>query len=136
MTTTSISTKPSISAIWRNGLLATGITAVVNAILYLVGSALGNMPPLITPMGTPLTLAPVLLMSIVPLLLATLVYTVLTRLTPRRANLIFIIIAVLVFIGFLFGPLQLAGAPMGMILLLEIMHVVATGSIVYSLTRL
>ncbi len=127
--------KPSISNIWRNGLIAAVVAAVGNAILYLIGSATGNMPAIMTPMGQPLTLQPVLLMSIVPLLLATLAYTVLTRIIPARANLILIIAAVLVFIGFLFGPLQLPGAPTGMIILLELMHVVATGSILYFLIR-
>ncbi|MCX6046601.1 MAG: DUF6069 family protein [Chloroflexi bacterium] len=135
MTTIIQSTKPAMGAIWRNGLLAAGVAAVGNTILYVIGSATGNMPAIMTPMGQPLTLFPVLLMSIVPLLLATLAYAILTRLTATRANLIFRLVAALVFIGFLFGPVQLPGAPLGMIILLECMHVVAAGSILYFLTR-
>ncbi len=80
-------TKPGLGVIWRNGLIAVVIAAIVNAILFFIGSALGAFPSsVITPMGTPLTLGPVVLMSAVGILVGTLGYTILSRLTaaPNR----------------------------------------------------
>ncbi|HMN30180.1 MAG TPA: DUF6069 family protein [Caldilineaceae bacterium] len=137
MTTVATSTRPTTSAIWRNGLLATAVSAVVNAVLYLVGSALGGFPSdVITPLGYPVTLVPVLVMSIVPVLLGTLAYWLLTRFTDR-ANRWFIILVAVVFVAMFFGPpdLRSAGAPMLMVVLLEVMHVVTAGAAIYFLTR-
>jgi hypothetical protein len=108
---------------------------VVNAILYLVGAALGGFPStVLTPLGAPITLAPVLIMSIVPVLLGTLAYQILTRL-PVKANLWFVVITAVVFIVMFPGPLGIPGAPTLMIVLLEVMHVVTAGAAVYFLTR-
>jgi hypothetical protein len=135
MTIAASPVKSSVGAIWRNGLIAAVVSAVVNAVLYFVGGALGGFPAdVITPMGQPITIVAVLLMSIVPVLLGTLGYTILTRL-PINANLWFTIIVAVVFLAMFMGPLQLPGAPVLMKLLLEVMHVVTAGATVYFLTR-
>ena len=130
-------TKPAIGAIWRNGVIAAVIAAVLNAILYLVGAATGNMPQtVLTPMGQPITIAPMIIMSILPLLIGTLAYTILTRFVNNPlANRIFVIVSILLLIGMAFSPLQLPGAPLGMIVILEVAHLVAGGALIYGLTR-
>jgi hypothetical protein len=135
MTIAAPTTKPSTATIWRNGLTAAAVSAVVNAIIYLVGAALGGFPStVLTPMGAPITLAPVLVMSIVPVLLGTLAYQTLTWLNVN-ANLWFVVITAVVFIVMFAGPLGIPGAPTLMIVLLEVMHVVTAGAAVYFLTR-
>ena len=130
-------TKPAIGAIWRNGVIAAVIAAVLNAILYLVGAATGNMPQtVLTPMGQPITIAPMIIMSILPLLIGALAYTILTRFVNNPlANRIFVIVSILLLIGMAFSPLQLPTAPLGMIVILEVAHLVAGGALIYSLTR-
>lgn len=129
--------KPAISTIWRNGIIAAVVAAVLNAILYQVGVATGNMPTdFITPVGYPLTIAPMVIMSIVPLLVGTLAYTILTRFVKNPlANRIFVGVAILLLILFAFSPLQLVNPPLSMVIILEIAHVIAGGALIYALTR-
>lgn len=135
MTIAAPAAKPSAATIWRNGVIAAAVSAVVNAIFYLVGAALGGFPSIVlTPMGTSITLVPVLIMSIVPVLLGTLAYQILTRLNVN-ANLWFVVITAAVFIAMFPGPLGISGAPTLMVVLLEVMHVVTAGAAVYFLTR-
>lgn len=136
-TTMTATSKPTIGAIWRNGLIAAVVAAVINGILYAVGAATGNMPQsIISPAGYPITLAPMLIMSIVPLLIGTLAYTILTRFVANPlANRIFVIVSILLLIAMAITPLQLPGAPLGMIIILEVAHLVAGGALIYGLTR-
>ncbi len=85
-------------------------------------------------MGVPITLTAVLLMSIVPILIGALGYTILSHITtnPRRW---FTILTVIILIGMFVTPLQLAAAPTLMVVLLEIMHLVVGGTAIYFLTR-
>ena len=134
-TTTIARPKLSMATTWRLGLTAAGIAAVINTILYVTGSVLGGFPAdVITPMGTPITLAAVILASTAPLLVGTLVYTLLNRWTTNP-NRWFTILAFLVLLAFVPGPLTLPNAPMLMIVLLEVMHLVAGGGLLYLLTR-
>jgi MFS-type transporter involved in bile tolerance (Atg22 family) len=135
MSTLATTSKSSTGAIWRGGLIAAVVSAVVNAILFLIGAALGGFPEsVISPLGYPITIGVVVIMSIIPVLLGTVAYWLLRRYT-NRANLWFGLIVAVVFIGMFSGPLQLPGAPLLMIVLLEIMHVVTAGAAVYFLTR-
>lgn len=134
-TTTVARPKLSMNTTWRKGLTAATFAAVINTVLYVAGSALGGFPAeVITPMGTPITLVAVILASIAPLLVGTLVYTLLNRWTTNP-NRWFTIIAILVLLAFVPGPLTLPNAPMLMIVLLEVMHLVAGGALLYFLTR-
>lgn len=135
MTTQTVQTKPTLGAIWRNGLTAAVVAAVVNAVLFFVGAAMGAFPDtVLTPMGTPITIVPVVLMSVLSILAGTLVYTILNRFTSNP-NRWFIILAVIVLVLMTPGPFALPGAPPLMIVFLEIMHLVAAGSAIYFLTR-
>jgi len=128
---------PAISTIWRNGIIAAVVAAALNAILYQVGAATGNMPAdFITPLGYPITLAPMVIMSIVPLLLGTLAYTILTRFVKNPlANRIFVGVSIVLLILFAFSPLQLVNPPSGMVIILEVAHLIAGGALIYALTR-
>ncbi len=132
-------TKPPIARIWFSGILAALVSAVVNVILFFVGSAVGAFPSdvLIPGMGgtaAPMTVMPVAIMSVLPILVATLVYTVLSRFADSP-NRWFNILAAVVFVVMLATPFTIPGAPMLMIIFLEVMHAVAAIAAVYFLNR-
>jgi hypothetical protein len=127
--------KPALAAIWRKGITAAIVAAVVNMVLYFIGSALGAFPSdVITPIGEPITVASVAMMSVLPLLIGTLGYTILNWLTTNP-NRWFTIVAIIVLIVMAYSPFTLPGAPMIMNLFLQVMHLVAGGSLIYFLTR-
>ena len=129
--------KPAIGLIWRNGIIAAIAVAVINALIYLLGAATGNMPQdVLTPLGMPITLTTMIVASIVPLLLGTFAYMILTRFTAKSlANRIFVMVSILLLIFMAISPLQLAGAPIGMVVILEVVHLIAGGALIYALTR-
>jgi hypothetical protein len=118
------------------GLMAGVIAAVINAVLFLVASAMGFFPSsVLTPLGQPFSLVPFVVMSLLPSLVASLIYTLITRFA-RNPNQIFLWVAAAVFVFMFFNPFMLKGAPAGMLVTLEIMHVVVAGLCIYFLTRL
>lgn len=129
--------KPTLGSIWRNGLIAAVVSALLNALLYFVGAAVGAFPAdVITPAGQPITVVPVILISVIAAIAGTVGYTVLSRLVANP-NRWFTIITIVIFILMFFPPIQLqsAGAPLLMIVLLEVMHVVSAGAAIYFLIR-
>ena len=128
-------TKPSIGGIIKNGAIAGGIAVVVNAILYLRASALGWFPDtVITPSGAPITLAPVLMITLGGAIVGTIGYLILSRfLNRQKADLWFTILAVIVLVVMAINPPQLPGVSMGQIVAMEIMHLVAGLPLIYYL---
>lgn len=117
------------------GVIAAVGAAVANAIIYLIGAALGQMPAdyLVPGSGMPITVAQPIVASVTGAIGGTIVFALLARFTSRPIT-IFRIVAFIAFIlsfGTLFG---LAGAPVGMVITLGLMHVVAAAIIVSVLT--
>lgn len=129
--------KPSIGGIFKNGAIAAGIAAVVNVVLYWIGGALNAWPPeALTGMGVPVALPAVIGMTVIASITATIVYLVMSRILSReRANRWFIILAVLVLVMMFFTPFTITNVPTVQIVLLEIMHVVLGGALIYFLPR-
>lgn len=135
--TTAVSqvSKPTLGTIWRNGLIAIVVAAVVNAVLYFVGAALGWFPDtVLSPAGMPITVVPVVVSTVLALIVATIVYSILNRFTGNP-NRWFTIIAIVVLVLSAASPLTLAGAPTMMIVLLEAMHLVAGIAAIYFLRQ-
>lgn len=127
--------KPTLGTIWRNGLMAIVVAAVVNALLYFIGAALGWIPDtVLTPMGQPVTIVPVVASTVFTLVVATIVYSILNRFTSNP-NRWFTIIAVIVLLLSAVSPLSLPGAPVMMIVVLEVMHLVAGLAAIYFLRQ-
>lgn len=127
--------RPSPGQILRRGGLATLLAAVVNLALYALGASLGAFPPTaLTPVGEPLSWQAVLAMSVLGGVVGTLGYLVFTRFLARpQANRWFIGLSILVLLGMFFAPFQIENAPTLEIVLLEIMHLVSGGSLIYFL---
>lgn len=129
-------TKPAITTILRTGAIGIVIATLINAVLYLIGSTFTFPPDAITPVGEPVTIVPVAMITAVAGAVATVGYLVLTRfLSPRWTNLVMWLTAAAVLIGMFFSPFSIENAPVAEIVILEIMHVVTIVP-VYLLTRL
>jgi hypothetical protein len=103
-----------------------------------VGAALGWMPEtVLSPAGLPITIVPVVASTVIALVVATIVYSILNRFTGNP-NRWFTIIAVVLLVLSFASPLALLtqpGVPTMMIVLLELMHVVAAAAAVYFLRQ-
>ncbi|MEM8546322.1 MAG: DUF6069 family protein [Cyanobacteria bacterium P01_H01_bin.119] len=118
--------KPEISTIFRKGCIATVAAVVINAALYLMGSTFTFPADAITPTGDPVTVAPVILASILGGLVATISYFLLTRFLARvTANRVMWVLTGVVLIGMFFTPFGIENVPIAQIVILEIMHFVA-----------
>jgi hypothetical protein len=127
----------SLGDIWKAGIVAAVVAAVVNVGLYLIGRAVGSFPDTaLTPMGRPVDAFGAAFVSILGVLAGTAVYTVLARLldTPR-ANRWFVILAVVVLVLMAATPLGVSNAPVSQIVIMELMHLVAGSAAIYFLTR-
>jgi hypothetical protein len=121
--------------LWWASLLA-GLGAVVaNVLVFFIVSAAGAIPDtvLIPGMNQPITVMPVILNSFVPTILAAVLLALLNRFTRRPVRSFRIIAAVLLLLSFA-NPFTLPGAPLSMILALDLMHIVAAAIIVGVLT--
>ena len=135
--TTTASPQPTVT--FRGALIA-GLTggltaALLNAIIFFVAQSLNGGPLIVAAGGPPqpLSLVAVLLFSVLPGLVAGLIYWALARFTRRPARW-FLILSALVLVGFFFGPL---GAASGVVVVwaLELMHFGTAVPVVWALLR-
>ncbi|MCS7257490.1 MAG: DUF6069 family protein [Thermomicrobium sp.] len=121
--------------VWRYGVLAAVIAAVINAIIWLIARALGVSFRVQPPGQTESTvnLLAVILITIVPILLGVGVYVLLHRVT-RRPFLVFLIIALVVFVLSLLLPLSAADET-GTQVTRILMHIVATLAVLAGVYR-
>lgn len=134
MTTATTNPRPDFATVVRAGAIALAIATVVNTLLFLIANAAGAIDAtVIAPTGGPIGLSNVLILSVAPPIVATLLFALLARFTPRPGA-IFVAIAALVFVGFLFGPFSLGG-PVAMVVVLQLMHVVVAVPVVVLLLR-
>ena len=120
----------------RLGFLAGLVAAVINAVLFFIGSSMGAFPPtvIIPNSGQPLTLVPVLVSSILPAILAGLLLALLNRFTKQPLRIVNIIAVVFLMLSFA-GPFSIPGAPISMIVFLNLMHVVVVGAVLTAFNR-
>ena len=118
--------KLDIGTIVRKGSIATAIATVMNAGLYLIGTTFTFPADAITPMGVPITIVPVISVSVIAGVTATVGYFVLTVfLAKETANRVMLVLSAIVLIGMFFSPFGIENAPFAQIAILEIMHFVA-----------
>jgi hypothetical protein len=136
MTASTRSVSRPVGDIVKAGLIAAVSAAVVNALVFLLGRALGSFPDTaLTPAGRPIDAPGAALLSVVGVIAGSVLYTVLTRrFETDKANRWFRIIAVIVLVAMIPTPLGIAGAPVSQIVLLEVMHLVAGLASIYFLT--
>ncbi|MFN7119783.1 MAG: DUF6069 family protein [Saprospiraceae bacterium] len=126
----------SAKTIATRGLRGIGIAVVINVILLLIFNATNIIPKdfIVPQANQPITILPVIMATIIPLSIATLLYALLARFT-KNPNRIFWIIAIGMLIFTLYPPFTIPNVPLSMAIGLNVMHVVAALSIAWSLTR-
>ena len=118
------------------GLLAALVAAVANAVVYLVAASAGAMPQEIVVNGQgPITLPVVAASSALGAVAATIVYALVGRCARRPVRVVRVVAAVVLVLS-LVPPFTITGAPISMILALELMHVIAAVVIVGLLTTM
>jgi hypothetical protein len=134
-TTANQTERIALGRLWWASLLAGLGAAAANVVVYLIASAAGAIPQtvLIPGMNMPVTAVPVILNSFVPAILAGVLLALLNRFARRPVRLFRIIAVVLLLLSFA-NPFTIPGAPIAMILALNVMHVVAAAIIVGVLT--
>ena len=139
MTTTT--GRPRMGRIWASGLVATTVATVINAVVYLLARAVGvGFEVVAQPQTDPMTLGvgPVVVLSVVAGLVATVVAAVLARFTRRPATIFVVLATVGLLLSFAAFPLQDLGAQdlsVVSLVVLGLMHVVVYALVVPQLTR-
>ncbi len=115
------------------GLIGGAIAAVINLILFFVGQALNGSPMTVTLPGqagpAPVPFFMVIVMSVLPGIIAGALYGILVRFTARH-RVIFFVIAAIVFILEFINAVT-AGSTVTTIVVLEVMHVVVAGFVIW-----
>ena len=119
-------------------LVALVVGVAANAALFLIGRATGAIGENVTvPNGQVLGLAAVISMTVLPTLLGAIVYAIIGAIGRiRRPVTVFRILALGVLLLSFWSPFTIVGASAGLIVFLELMHIVAAAAIVWPLTTL
>ncbi len=135
--TTLISTSVDTRKLLTVAPLAGLVAAAINAVLFYIGTATGAIPAdLIIPnAGQPLTIGPVIIASVVPVIVAGLLLALLNRFTKRPLRIFNVIAVVLLVLSFT-SPFSIPNVPVGMIIILNLMHVVVAGAVLVAFNRL
>lgn len=122
--------------LWKAALLAMGVSAAANTVLYLSGATLGAFPREVgvPNAGGPMTLAPVLVASVVGVLGGTAVFALLRRFIVRPVRVFALVAVIVLFLSFV-TPFTISGAPPAMIAVLEAMHAVVAAVTVWALAK-
>jgi len=124
--------------IWKGAGIGAAVGAVGNVVLYgianasgisMVGEFMRGQPPL------PMPFAPVIISSFIPAIFAALVAMALNRFTARPAR-IFTVVAVVFGLVSMVGPASIAGAGVGLRVVLALMHLVSGLTITMGILRL
>jgi hypothetical protein len=117
--------------------LAGAIAAVINSVLFFIGSSSGLIDSsiLIPGANAPLTVVPVIASSIIPSIIAGLVLAGLNYFLSKPWRVFTIIAAVLLVVTFANPFMGIPGIPLGMGIWLNVMHVVVAGSVLYCFNR-
>lgn len=118
------------------GLTAAVIAAVINVILFYVFHAAGIfVDTIFLQPGMPLTIVPILISSILPTLVATVVFYLLERFTSNGFKIFRIIAIVLLLVSFLNPFMGIPGVTVGYAVALNVMHIVVVALLLYFLGK-
>ena len=126
--TTKLTFKDSFMA----GLMAAVAATVVNAILFFVFHATGVISDTIfIQPNQPMTIVPIIISSILPTLIATLVFFLLEKYTKSGFKVFRIISIVLLVLSFINPFVGIVGVTVGYAVVLNIMHIVVVAALLY-----
>lgn len=118
------------------GLLAGIAAAVINAVLFLVFHGAGVIRDDIQPQpGQPMTIVPVVIASIVPLIIGSLVFFLFEKFTAKGFTIFATIALILAALSLVSPFTVIPNVTLGYSLVLCVMHVVAALSLLYFIRR-
>jgi hypothetical protein len=124
--------KPSFKKVIRHAFLAGITAAVINSILFFLFSAIGIISDSIYIQDNqPLTLLPVVISSIVPSILAGMVFYLLGRYTRNGYKIFFIIAILLLIVSFANPFMAIKDITISMGVALNVMHIVVVLCLLY-----
>jgi len=129
---TKLSFKQSIMA----GLMASTAAVVVNAILFLIFHGVGIISDsiFIQP-NQPLTIVPIIISSVVPTIIASMVFFLFEKFTNNGMKIFTIISIVLLLLSFVNPFMGIPGVTLGYGVILNVMHVVVAGSLLFFINK-
>jgi len=111
--------------------LAGLFSAFLNSSIFFGTAGIGMYPDNVLINGEPLSVIPIIISSFIPTLLAAAVLALIGRFTKNAWNIFRNLSLVLLILSFANPYLGIPGAPIGMILSLNIMHVVVVGILLF-----
>jgi len=130
--TTKLNLKQSLLA----GLLAGIAAAIVNAVLFFVFHSAGVINDQIYPQpGQPLTVLPVVMASVAPLIIGSLIFYLFERFLNNGFKVFAVIALVLMALSLASPFTMIPGVTFGYALVLCVMHIVAALSLLYFIRR-
>lgn len=122
------------NVVWRYTFIMTGVSLVLNMILYFIGTAAGWIPDDMPASTEAFSMVSVILMSIIPVLLFGALMVFIANNAPRASRLFTIILLVVLIISVMI-PFTLQDIESSFQFTLLAMHIVTAGSI-FALTML
>lgn len=118
------------------GLMAAGAATVLNAILFFIFHSAGIIVDTIfIQPNQPMTIVPIIISSIVPTLIATLVFFLLEKFTKNGFKIFRIISIILLVLSFVNPFMGIQGVTIGYAIVLNIMHVVVVAALLYFISK-
>jgi len=118
------------------GVMAAGVATGLNALLFFIFKALGIIVDTIfIQPNQPLTVVPIIISSILPSLIASLVFFLLEKFTKNGFKIFRIIALVLMVLSFINPFMGIPNVTVAYALVLNLMHVVVAGAVLYFLGK-
>lgn len=127
-----MTTKLNFKQAFMAGLMAAGAATVINVILFLIFHATGIIVDTIfIQPNQPMTIVPIIISSIIPTLIATLVFFLFEKYTKNGFKIFRIIAIILMVLTFINPFVGIQGVTMGYAIALNVMHVVVVAALLY-----
>jgi hypothetical protein len=118
------------------GFFAGLVAAITNTLIFLVfqGAGVISEDVMVQP-GTPMTAPPVIASSLIPSLVAGIIYYLLFRYSSRPYRIFLVISLVLLVVSYSNPFLMIPNIPVSYALVLDLMHTIVAASVLYSFYR-
>ena len=131
-----MNTKLNFKQIITAGAVAAGISVVINAILFFAFHSIGVITDnVFVQPNQPLTVVPVIISSIFPTLIGTLVFFLFEKYTANGFKIFSIVAGTLVVLSFSSPFTAVQGMPISYGIVLNVMHVVVASSLLFFINR-
>jgi len=129
--------KPTLTSSLLQAVKAAAIAITINGILYFifVQTDVLDLTLPVSPDGRPLSLVPVIIASFLPVLVAGFLFWGLSLVFSQNYKKVFIALATVLLLLSFYTPFSIENVPLGMALVLNLMHVVVAVSTILMLIR-